>query len=127
MGDKLLSLSFKRRYQLLSCAVTSEMGFRFKVGKDGVRTWTVSAFCLLGIVDCLRFMPFTDNMLEGIGFRERAAFFISFLRLRINAVGKQLFASFRFVRASFRGDNRIFPETEQLFLVVEAVCHAPEF
>ena len=67
-------------------------------------------------------------MLEGIGFSEEGGVFhLFFVPARINAVGKQLFRLISFCPGILQGDNRIFPETEQLFLVVEAVCHAPEF
>ncbi len=105
--------------------VTSEME-SFHVsrsgGKDGtpnVDSFTLPVFW--GIVDCLRFhMPFTRQharrywKLRG-GRRFSSPFWC--LLLRINTVGKAAFRpSFRFVRASFKGElNRIFHETEQLF------------
>ena len=130
VGDKFLSLFFKRleyQQQVLRCDFGN--GLPFQGGEKIVPERVQFSFpVFFGIVDGLRFMPFKDNILEGIGFREKGGVFHLFLvPARINAVGKQFFRLISLCPRILQGDNRIFPETEQLFLVVEAVRHTPEF
>ena len=94
VGDKLLSLSFKRlEYQQQVLRRDFGNGLPFQSGeKMELERGQFPLPVFWGIVDCLRFMPFTDNMLEGIGFREEGGVFhLLFVPARINTVGKQLF------------------------------------
>ena len=94
VGDKLLSFSFKRfEYQQQVLRRDLGNGLPFQGGEKIVfECVQFSPSIFWGIVDCLRIVPFEDNMLEGIGFREESGVFHLLLAFaRINAVGKQLF------------------------------------
>ena len=78
MGDKFLSLSFKRlEYQQQVLRRDLGNGLPFQGGEKIVfERVQFSPSVFFGIVDCLRIVPFTDNMLEGIGFREEGGVLI---------------------------------------------------